>query len=95
MRTETEPLSPELSAIASAAADSWVTRLLGELEDQRRPASGGWPGTISEARQLVATRLTTEQPQTVDRSTFDNLVRQTYERARRSWTSQATRTPPD
>ena len=31
----------------------WVDELLGSLLEQGRPAEGGWPGTVSEARVRI------------------------------------------
>src|SRR5258706_2299860 len=78
---------------AVAAADDWVQRLSGELLAERRAAAGGWPGTLSEARNwaraYVLKRLSqlASTPPTADELEF--AARTSYARARSKWLSRA------
>lgn len=73
---------------------AWVERLLVDLASQARPISGGWPGTVSEARLLVATQLSTgKQAPTGDGVSAEALARWVYKLAKRAWLARAGTTP--
>jgi hypothetical protein len=78
---------------AMAAADDWVRRLSGELLAERRAAAGGWPGTMSEARNCTRAYVIGElarrqaTPPTADELEF--AARASYARARTQWLSGA------
>ena len=44
----------------TSAGARWAASFRHELRKQGRPAAGGWPGTMSEARVHVAAYLATE-----------------------------------
>ena len=85
---------PRLERMAREESNAWVARLLGKLTAEGRAVEGGWPGTVSEARRLVATRIATE---TVAKSSFvavtatqhEQLVRAVYSGAKKQWLAQA------
>jgi hypothetical protein len=78
---------------AIAAADDWVKRLSDELSAERRVAAGGWPGTLSEARNCTRAyvierlRKSESTPPTADELEF--AARTSYARARTQWLSSA------
>jgi hypothetical protein len=50
-------LPPLLTRCASDAAERWASRIRSKTLQEKRRTSGGWPGTLSEARSLVAEEL--------------------------------------
>lgn len=49
-----------IEAGATALGRAWAALRRHELHSDGRPASGGWPGTLSEARARVGRRLIVE-----------------------------------
>jgi hypothetical protein len=49
-----------IEASAASLGRTWAARCRHELRSEGRPASGGWPGTLSEARARVGRRLVVE-----------------------------------
>jgi hypothetical protein len=92
VRADAEPQSSParlalLRETAIAAGASWAKRLRDALLHEGRLATGGWPGTMSEARGFAASFLTTERrsipPLTREELTW--LARATYAQARQDW----------
>lgn len=78
-----------LEDLATDAAHAWVERVLGELERQSRPITGGWPGTLSEARAQVAAGLVANPPAArVSGEVLETLAKRVYALARREWLSK-------
>lgn len=50
-------LPPLLTRCAGDAAERWASRIRSKTLQEKRRTSGGWPGTLSEARSLVAEEL--------------------------------------
>lgn len=75
---------------AMACGDRWVERTREQLALEGRPIEGGWPGTMSEARGLVASLSAAIKPAlTFEES--DWVARTIYTHAKRFW--QARREP--
>jgi hypothetical protein len=49
-----------IEASAAALGRTWAARCRHDLQREGRAASGGWPGTLSEARARVGRRLVVE-----------------------------------
>jgi hypothetical protein len=82
-----------LERAAAAVGESWAREWLAELGSQGRPASGGWPGTMTQARsrvrpamlaELSRARLASAEPHELDRS-----AHAAYSRAREVWLASA------
>ncbi len=73
--------------IVAALGRAWERELSDAVRNEGRAVSGGWPGTMSEARMRVANCL---EPELValDR---ESLARDVYAAARSAWRSRATR----
>jgi hypothetical protein len=68
---------------------AWARRCRADLLEAHRPAAGGWPGTLSEARAVVASHLAAElkgfgreRPTDAER---EQIARVAYGSARRDW----------
>ncbi len=77
-----------LERAAGQAADEWVDQLKRELLAEQRTPSGGWPGTVGEARnwsRAYALRLAelAQSPPTAEELEF--YARRTYAHARGKW----------
>lgn len=70
-----------VARVASAAAAAWTAATFAELARESRPVTGGWPGTLSEARARAAA-------ESMGALTHEELVqaaRLTNAEARRAW----------
>ena len=47
-------VTPDLEDLVSALAVSWAEQIMSRLRGWRRPLPHEWPGTIDEARRVVA-----------------------------------------
>jgi hypothetical protein len=76
-----------LREAAGAAGASWAKLRRDALVQEGRLASGGWPGTMSEARSFAASFVTTQRRVTpaLTRDELSWLARATYANARRDW----------
>ena len=84
----------QLEQIALDAAREWVDWWVSKLAHEGRPMSGGWPGTLSEARARFARLAAASGGQhTLDSATLDMLIRRTYVAARAGWLARASREP--
>ena len=50
-------LTPLLASRVQEAAEQWASRVLTRAHTERRHVCGGWPGTVSEARAVLAVSL--------------------------------------
>jgi hypothetical protein len=96
-RPEERP-TPQLTALERAAlmeANAWVVRVLDALAKQERAVAGGWPGTVSEARVLVLSRIAPNAApgSAVTAAELEALVRLTYVTAKKAWLAQAVANP--
>src|SRR4051794_32370025 len=78
-----------LRACGESLGLAWAKRCRADLVEEQRPAAGGWPGTMTEARAVVANRLAAErkglgfeQPTNEER---EHMARIAYGSARRDW----------
>lgn len=79
----------DLTAVAVAAGVAWADGTVGELRQQDRAVSGGWPGTLREARGRVALALATRRHAPLPAEHLDALARTAYASARTAWGAQA------
>jgi hypothetical protein len=83
-----------LIAGVEAVSGAWVEELRHSLRRERRPISGGWPGTLSEARHRVAVCLLPWLQQRggvvhYNQSPPTEVARQLNSAARRAWLMQS------
>ncbi|GAB4199645.1 MAG: hypothetical protein OHK0013_10010 [Sandaracinaceae bacterium] len=71
-----------------AGGEGWAHEAAARLRAERRAVAGGWPGTLSEARERVG-ELT--RGRGVSMPSFDQLTRLLYAEAREVWQAQAQR----
>jgi hypothetical protein len=73
----------------------WFATWREDLMKEGRPIEGGWPGTLPEARALVApplaSALTQKRMLAVTNEELTWATRTTYEEARRTWLSSPER----
>jgi hypothetical protein len=82
-----------MARAATSVGESWAQTWLAELALEQRGATGGWPGTISQARSRVRVALASE----LSRARFapaaaqeiDETARAAYARARQVWLASA------
>ena len=77
-------LTKEVEAGSTAAGARWAASWRDDLRKQGRPASGGWPGTLSEARAQVAAIFVRDALTLQER---ELAARAVYAAARRDWLS--------
>jgi hypothetical protein len=68
---------------ARHAGDAWAVARRAELAGAGRVIGDGWPGTISEARALVAKAL--GRSRTLSYQQLDRAARIAYRTAREAW----------
>lgn len=66
---------------ASQIGEAWACEYVRELREQARAPVGAWPGTMSEARVRVRSRLAV----VLERDRLDELARVANVAARRGW----------
>lgn len=94
--------APDTAAFSLAAREagaSWARRCREGLLQQGRAASGGWPGTLTEARAIATAQLAIWPAGTRrgndgygDREAFARLINAC---ARRAWLGSAQKEPPE
>jgi hypothetical protein len=79
-----------LDAESIVVGDAWVETVRSELRESRRRITGGWPGTVREARALTyahfSARASALSPEDLER-----VARGAYRRARRQWLARSAR----
>lgn len=80
----------ELTHLARNEGEAWAARRIAELSAEGRPISGGWPGTLSEAKHLAAASvcLTLTSANT---EKFQRLSQTLYLSAKRRWMAHRTK----
>lgn len=72
-----------------ALGRAWATQCRDDLQREGRPAAGGWPGTIREARSQVAQGLQGEMVRrkmaALTEAEHEAAVRSVYAHARAEW----------
>lgn len=81
----------ELDAMALRAADAWIGWWTDELARDGRGMAGGWPGTLSEARERAVEQARSELGSELSPDELEALARATYVAARTRWRSKAAR----
>lgn len=87
-------MTPALTARCQEIGVAWANDVLATLEAEGRPASGMWPGTLSEARTLVA-RDANARGGSYDRQGDEDKVRAVYAAARDCWNRRRAPDVPD
>lgn len=87
-------LSPELEALARRAGAEWVEQWRRELTADGRSMRGGWPGTLSEARQRASRWLEGDGLE-LDAVSQSALMRKVYDVARSIWRAHSEREDED
>jgi len=82
----------ELRHVAEVEGARWATSSLAQLGPEGR-ATGGWPGTLSEARMRLEAVLAVRKARAPG-AFGEELARLVYQAARRHWQASATREQP-
>jgi len=78
---ETKPSGDALADRASQIGEAWASEYVRDLLAQSRAPTGAWPGTMSEARSRVVSRLAVA----LEPKRLDELARVANLAARRGW----------
>lgn len=85
-------MEPALRQAAEDEGMEWARQRLASLQLAGRNAAGGWPGTMSEARLRIDTRLGVSFHR-LSAAESGEVVRVTYRAAQKYWIARATREP--
>lgn len=86
------PAIPKSVSIESTEADivadalRWTLEWSARLREDGRSMTGGWPGTMSEARERVAAYTTTTH---TEAGSLEKLTKLSYATAKKAWLSKA------
>lgn len=84
-----------LEAGSLAVGDAWVEHVRHDLRTDSRRATGGWPGTLREARARTYAHFATEAGArrygVLTADELEHAARSAYGRARHQWLEQARR----
>lgn len=80
-----------LERAVDAAGQAWALDWSTALSGEGRPVSGGWPGTLSEARGRVAVCVARRvgPARRVSAEELESLARRAYAAARKTWLARA------
>jgi hypothetical protein len=80
-----------LECAADAAGEAWALDWSNALHGEGRAVSGGWPGTLSEARSRVAAYVAKRfgVARRVSAEELESLTRRAYAAARKAWLARA------
>lgn len=82
-----------LQRVANSVGESWARTALSALAAEGRSAIGGWPGTISEARERVRSAIDAQLSRAAlspaSAGERDSSARLAYARARTFWLASA------
>jgi hypothetical protein len=70
---------------AEASGSAWADEHAAALHVQGRAVEGGFPGTVSEARERFLRVVTPKRAAALPRDVVEALVRITYHAAKRLW----------
>lgn len=73
----------------TAEAERWVLETAAALRADDRAVAGGWPGTMSEARQRLAVLVAAKRHAPIAADDQGRTARRLYETARRAWAARA------
>lgn len=77
----------DLEHTALAEGERWALEITAALQHDGRPIAGGWPGTLSEARQRVGSIPAIGRAPYAE---LERLAQHCYASARRTWLQQTT-----
>jgi hypothetical protein len=79
------------------AGETWAVDCANALRGEGRPVAGGWPGTITEARQRVrACALTVGSGSSnLSNEELETLTRLVYDTAKKVWLARTERVSGD
>jgi hypothetical protein len=80
-----EELSNDARSHAERIGRGWAAELRASLLREKRRASGGWPGTLAEARAHIARAMSTQAKCAVTGKESENAARVAYASARSAW----------
>ena len=88
------PIARPTSALeraVDAAGETWAVDWANTLHGEGRPVSGGWPGTLSEARGRVAACIAKRvgPARRIGPEELELLARRAYAAARKAWLARA------
>ena len=88
------PIARPTSALeraVDAAGEAWAVDWANTLHGEGRPVSGGWPGTLSEARGRVAACIAKRvgPARRIGPEELELLARRAYAAARKAWLARA------
>ena len=69
--------------------DAWLAHVALDLRREQRTASGGWPGTMSEARARTTAHFRELSTGALTREALAAAARAVYQRARGRWLAYA------
>jgi hypothetical protein len=69
--------------------DAWVDHVREHLRMDNRATTGGWPGTLREARARTYAHLATVRHRSVSPDELELATRAVYDRARHRWLASA------
>jgi hypothetical protein len=80
--------SPAENTEANIVADAlrWTLEWSARLREDGRSMTGGWPGTMSEARERVAAFTTATH---AEAGSLEKLTKLSYATAKKAWLSKA------
>jgi hypothetical protein len=89
--------SSTLERAVDAAGEAWAIDWANRLHGEGRPVSGGWPGTLSEARGRVAACISRRvgAARRIGPEELEQLARRAYASARKAWLARAETTGDD
>ena len=87
-------ISAALQRAVQGAGEAWAVDSANALRDEGRQVTGGWPGTISEARQRVRT-CALLQGVCMTSEDLEVLTRVAYETAKKVWLARSERVSDD
>jgi hypothetical protein len=93
-KPSTRKISAALQRAVQGAGEAWAVDSANALRDEGRQVTGGWPGTISEARQRVRT-CALLQGSSMTSEDLEVLTRLAYETAKKVWLARSERVSDD
>jgi hypothetical protein len=87
--------SGALVRIAETSGNDWAAERVAALHGQGRELEGGFPGTVSEARERLSRVVAGTRDARLPHAVIEALVRITYQAAKRFWLQRSVREKPD
>ncbi|MGC4090036.1 MAG: hypothetical protein QM756_19580 [Polyangiaceae bacterium] len=93
-KPSTRKISAALQRAVQGAGEAWAVDSANALRDEGRQVTGGWPGTITEARQRVRT-CALLLGSSMNSEDLEILTRLAYETAKKVWLARSERVSDD